>query len=282
MCGNQSDWQEVNSPYHTSPCWVIPGCCPSFFWMYSSQSTAVIFSLQSSLSISHFRSDHSSFPPVLSALFPCSAPLIFTSSSSDPVFYRHNDLRVSPGYLVSKQWPASGCNSSTIRSAAPVQLPPPLRLLPHTRLLRHTRARASRQPQGPQTLLGSHYHWLPFFVVQEEEILAENAFMWFNTFPYLASCCHPSYFRICAFPMHHPISCPHESCRWTFTPRILHVTMFLSASTLSDVKYSFQLFETKGVWAAPLHLFWCFWFVCCLSLSDFCLERTLQLRWDTV
>lgn len=41
--------------------------------------------------------------------------------------------------------------------------------------------------------------------------------------------------------------------------------MFLSASTLSDVKYSFQLFERKGVWAAPLHLFWWFWFVC-LSL----------------
>lgn len=38
--------------------------------------------------------------------------------------------------------------------------------------------------------------------------------------------------------------------------------MFLSDSTLSYVKYSFQLFGRKGVWAAPLHLFWCFWFVC--------------------
>lgn len=230
----------------------------------------------SSLSVSHFRSDRSSFPPVLSALFPCSAPLIFTSSSSDPVFYRHNDLRVSPGFLVTQQWPASGCNSST--SAAATATPPPPT---HSLTATHTRT-CQQTTTRPTDIVRTSLRLTYFYVGQKEEILAENVFMWFNTFRYLASCCRPSYFRICAFPMHRLISCPHESCIWTFTPRILHVTMFLSASTLSDVKYSFQLFERKGVWAAPLHLFLVVLVCLFVFLSDFCLERTVQLHWDTV
>lgn len=93
-----------------------------------------------------------------SASFPCSTALLFSRSSSDPVCSEVNDLSASPELLVRERQPASGCNSSTIRSAAPVQLPPSLCLLPHTRLLRHTLTRASRQAPGPQTRLKSHFY----------------------------------------------------------------------------------------------------------------------------
>lgn len=137
----------------------------------------------------------------------------------------------------------------TTSAAATATPPPPTHSLTatHTRTCQQTTTR-------PTDIVRISLPLTSFYVGQKEEILAENVFMWFDTFQYLVSCCRPSYFRICAFPMHRPISCPHESCIWTFTPRILHVTMFLSASTLM-LNIHFSCLEGK---VCGQHHFICF------------------------
>lgn len=160
-------------------------------------------------------------------------------------------------------------------SAAATATPPPPT---HSLTVTHTRT-CQQTTTRPIDIVRISLPLTSFYMKKSRQKMC----LWFDTFGYLASCCRPSYFRICAFPMHPPISCPHESCMWTFTPRILHVTMFLSAHwVMLNIHFSCLKGKVCGqhhfICLGVFGLFVFPW----ISLSDFCLEWTVQLRWDTV
>lgn len=137
-------------------------------WISKPSSPPANLSWLSLLSICHFRRDHSSFPPVLAAPFP----LILTSSSADPVVYR-GEWPLSWWGAVRKAAVASfslQLQHHSIRSAsaaATFTLPPPT----HSCTATHTLACASRQAQGPRTLLGSRSYWLSLSFVRKKKRL---------------------------------------------------------------------------------------------------------------